>query len=143
MHITLVEIWALLGISYRDHVTNEEVRNTIRHAIGPYNDLITTVRKHKLRWYGHMTRSTGLANMILQDTVQGRRRKGRQKKRLEDNMSEWTGLGLGEALRKAEDRMEWRKLVARSSLMPQWSFRLRDERRDKVDITSIISLRMC
>ena len=24
---------------------NEEVRNTIRHAIGPYEDLITTVRK--------------------------------------------------------------------------------------------------
>ena len=34
-----------LGISYRDHVTNEEVRNTIRNAIGPYQDLVTTVRK--------------------------------------------------------------------------------------------------
>ena len=42
----------LLGISYRDHVTNEEVRNTIRHATGPYEDLIPTVRKRKLRWYG-------------------------------------------------------------------------------------------
>ena len=31
-------------------------------------------------------------------------RKGRQKKRWEDNISEWTRLGLGEALRKAEDR---------------------------------------
>ena len=30
----------LLGISYMDHVTNEEVR----HAIGLYKDLITTVR---------------------------------------------------------------------------------------------------
>ena len=73
----------LLGISYRDHVTNEEVRNTIRHVIGPYEDLITGVRKLKLRWYGHImiTRSTGLAKMILQGTVQGGRRKGRQKKR--------------------------------------------------------------
>ena len=56
-----------------DHVTNEEMRNSIRHAI-------TTVRKRKLRWYGHISRSTGLAKMILQGTVQGRRKKGRQKK---------------------------------------------------------------
>ena len=69
----------LLGISYRDHVTNEEVRNTIRHAIGPYGDLITTVRKRKLRCYEHITKSTGLAKMILEDKVQGGRRKGRQK----------------------------------------------------------------
>ena len=88
----------LLDISDGDHVTNEEVRNTIRLAIGPYEDLITTVRKRTLRWYGHITRSTGLAKMILQGTVQGERRKGRQKKRWEDNIREWTGLGLGGAL---------------------------------------------
>ena len=29
---------------------------------------------------GHITRSTGLAKMILQGTVQGGRRKGRQKR---------------------------------------------------------------
>ena len=71
----------LLGISYTAHVMNEEVRNTIRHAIGSYEYHNTTVRKCKLRWYGHITRSTGLAKMILQGTVQGGRRKGRQKKR--------------------------------------------------------------
>ena len=75
-----------MGISYRGHVTNEEVRNTIRHAIGLYEDRINTVRKRKLRWYGHITRSTGLAEMILQGTVLGRRRKGRQK--WEDNILE-------------------------------------------------------
>ena len=31
-----------------DHVTNDEVMNSIRHAIGPYEDHITTVRKHKI-----------------------------------------------------------------------------------------------
>ena len=117
----------LLGISYRDHVTNEKVRNRIRQAIGPYEDLLTTVKKRKLRWYGHKTRSTGLAKMILQGTVQGGRRRGRQKKRWEDNITEWTGLKLGEALRKAEDREEWRTVVARSSLVPQRSNRLWDK----------------
>ena len=117
----------LVGISYRDHVTNEEVGNRIRQAIGPFEDLLTTVKKRKLRWYGHKTRSTGLAKMILKDTVQGGRRRGRQKKRWEDNVTEWTGLKLGEALRKAENREEWRTVVARSSLVPQRSTRLRDK----------------
>ena len=116
-----------LGISYRDHVTNEKVGNRIRQAIGPYEDLLTTVKKRKLRWYGHKTRSTGLAKMILQGTVQGGRRRGRQKKRWEDNITEWTGLKLGEALRKAENREEWRTVVARSSLVPQRSNRLWDK----------------
>ena len=61
----------LLGISYRDHVTNDKVGNRIRQAIGPYEDLLTTVKKCKLRWYGYKTRLTGLAKMILQGTVQG------------------------------------------------------------------------
>ena len=60
----------LLCISYRDHVTNEEVRYSIRNAIRPYQDLITIERKKiKLRWYRHITRSTGLAKIILQGTV--------------------------------------------------------------------------
>ena len=29
----------LLGISYREHITNEEVRSRIRQPIGPYKDL--------------------------------------------------------------------------------------------------------
>ena len=116
----------LLGISYGDHVTNEEVSNRMRQAIGPYGGLLT-VKNRKLRWYGHITISTGLAKMILQGTVQGGRRKGRQKKRWEDNITEWTGLKLGEALQKAENREELRQVVAQSSLVPQRSTRLRDK----------------
>ena len=57
----------ILRISYKDHVTNEAVRNKIKQAIGPYDDLLTTVKKRKLKWYGHV--SSGLAKTILQGTV--------------------------------------------------------------------------
>ena len=43
----------LLGISYRDHITNEEVKARIGNAIGPYEDLLTTAKRRKLKWYGH------------------------------------------------------------------------------------------
>ena len=117
----------LLGISYRDHVTNEEVKARIGNAIGPYEDLLTTVKRRKLKWYGHVTRSSGLAKTILQGTVQGGRRRGRQRKRWEDNIKEWTGLPWNITLRKAENREEWRKLVVKSTVVPQGSARLRDK----------------
>ena len=67
----------VLGIWYRDHKTNEEVKARIGNAIGPYEDLLTSVKRRKLKWYGHVTRSSGLAKTILQGTVQGGRRRGR------------------------------------------------------------------
>ena len=82
----------LLGISYRDHIANEEVKARIGNTIGPYEDLLTSVKRRKLKWYGHVTRSSGLAKTILQGTVQGGRRRSRQRKRWEDNIKEWTGL---------------------------------------------------
>ena len=106
----------LLGITYRDHISNEEVRNRTRQAIGPHEDLLTTVKRRKLKWYGHVTRSSGLAK-------KGGRKRGRQKKRWEDNIPEWTGMTLGAAMRKAERREEWRELVARSSVAPQQSIK--------------------
>ena len=51
-------------------------------------------------------------------------RRGRQRKRWEDN-KEWTGLEWNILLRKAEKREEWRKLVVKSTVVPQRSARLR------------------
>ena len=98
----------ILGISYKDHITNDEVKQRIKNEIGPYADLLTLVRKRKLQWYGLITRSSGLAKTILQGSVQGKRRRGRPRKSWEDNIKEWTGLDPKDMLRKAEDRKEWR-----------------------------------
>ena len=37
----------ILRISYKDHVTNKEVRDKIQHAIGPQEDLLTIVKRRK------------------------------------------------------------------------------------------------
>ena len=78
----------ILHISYKDYVTNEEVRAKIQQAIGPHEDLLTIVKRRKLQWYGHVSRSSGLAKTILQGTVNGGRRQGGQRKRWEDNIRE-------------------------------------------------------
>ena len=54
------------------------------------------------------------------------RRRGRQKKRWEDNIKEWTGMGFGDSLSAAEDREGWKSIVARVSVVPRRPPRLRD-----------------
>ena len=107
----------ILRISYIDHVTNEEVRAKVQQAIEPHEDLLTIIKRRKLQWYGHVSRSSGPAKTILQGTVKGGRRQGGQRKRWEDNIREWTGLEFGKSQR-AVNREKWRKLVAKSSGVP-------------------------
>ena len=95
----------ILHISYKDHVTNEEVHAKIQEAIRPHEDLLMIVKRCKLQWYGHVSGSSGLAQTILQGTVKGGRRQGRQRKRWEDNIREWTGLEFGKTQRAVENRV--------------------------------------
>ena len=129
----------LLNISYKDRVTNEAVRNRIQNAIGVHDDLLTMVKERKLRWYGHISRSSGMAKTVLQETVKGARRRGRQKKRWEDNFKEWMGMRFGDSLRAAEDREGWKGIVATSSVVPLRPPRLRDwDERSLVKIRKLV-----
>ena len=97
----------ILRISYKDHVTNEEVHAKIQQAIGPHEDL-NIVKRRKLQWYGYVSRSSGLAKTILQGTVKGG-------KRWEDNIREWAGLEFAKSQRAVENREKWRKAVVNLS----------------------------
>ena len=90
-------------VSYKDHVTNEEVHAKIQQAIRLHKDLLTIVKRCKLQWCGQVSRSSGLAKTIVQGTVKGGRRHGRLRKRWEDNR-EWTGLEFGRSQRAVENR---------------------------------------
>ena len=110
-------------ISYKDHVTNKEVRAKIQQAIGPHEDLLTIVNRRKLQWYGHVSRSSGLAKTILQwKGEEDKADKGRGGK---------TTSGTGQAWSSASPRGQWRtgkqrKLIAKLSVVPQRPSRLRD-----------------
>ena len=113
----------ILNISYKDHVTNEEVRAKIQQASGLHEDLLTIIKRRKLHWYGHVSRSSARTKTILQATVKGGRRQG---KRWKDNIGEWTGVEFAKSQRAVENRGKWRKLVAKSSVVPQRPSRLKD-----------------
>ena len=54
------------------------------------------------------------------------RRHGRQRKRWEENIKEWTDLEFAKSQRAVENRGKRRKLVVKSSVVPQRPPRLRD-----------------
>ena len=112
----------ILRTSYKDHGTNEEVRAKIQQAIGSGYHKET---QPAMVW-SFSPRSSGLAKAILQGTVKGGRRQGRHRKRCEDNIREWTGLGFAKSQRAVENREKWRKLVVKSFVVPKQPSRLRD-----------------
>ena len=92
---------------------------------GPHEDL-SNVKRRKLQWYGHVSRSSGLAKTILHVTVKGGRRQSRQRKRWAANIREWTGLEFAKSQRTVENKEKWRKLVAKSFVVPQRPSRVRN-----------------
>ena len=92
----------ILHISYKDHVTNEEVRSKIEQAIGPHEDLLTIVMRHKVQWYGHVSRLSGLDKTILKGTVKG------GKDKADRGRGEKTTSRNGQAWSSASPRGQWR-----------------------------------
>ena len=101
----------ILHISYKDHITT-------RKSV-PRSSRQMDVEKH-------ISRSLDLAKTILQGSVKGERRQGRQWKRWEDTIREWTGLVFAKSQRAVKNRGKWKKLVVKSSVVPQRPSRLRD-----------------
>ena len=46
-------------------------------SVHAYTSCLTIVKRRKLKWYGHVSCSSGLAKTILQGTVKGGRRQGK------------------------------------------------------------------
>ena len=62
----------------------------------------------------------------MKGAVKRGRRQGRQRKRWEDYIREWTGLEFAKTQRAVKNKGQWRKLVAKSSVVLQRPSLFRD-----------------
>ena len=92
----------ILHILYKDHVTNEEVRAKIQQTIGPHEDLLTRVKRRKLQWYGHVSRSSGLPEPSCKAQWKGEEDKASRKR------GGKTTSGNGQAWSSPSPRGQWR-----------------------------------
>ena len=98
----------ILNISHKDHVTNKEVCAKIHQARRPHDqDLLTIKRDANCSGMVMSPAHQVWPKSSLQGTVKGGRRQGRQRKRWEDNIREWTGLKFGRSQRAVENRKKW------------------------------------
>ena len=93
-----------------------EVCRQIEDVGSPFENLLTTVKRWKLQWYGHVTLSNGLAKTVLQGTLQGGRKHGCQHMKWINNVKEWSGLSTAKMNAAAIDRQKWQNIM--KSLVP-------------------------
>ena len=73
------------------------------------------VRRRKLRFFGHVIRGNGLERTIITGKVNGKRKRGRPPTLWLKDTESSTGMTLQEAVRAAEDRERWRRIVKTTS----------------------------
>ena len=106
------ELWCyrrVLRISWTEKKTNDEVLRRITCK----DRLLDILNRRKLKFVGHVMRSESLEKNLLTGMVIGNRRRGRPKTRLSDNIKDICGLTMVQVERKAQDRVEWRRMVER------------------------------
>ena len=67
---------------------------------GRLEPLLATIKRRKRAWFGHVPHHDSLSKTILQDTLEGGRRRGRQRKNLMDNIQEWTKSAQAKTVHK-------------------------------------------
>ncbi|KAK2184433.1 hypothetical protein NP493_266g02004 [Ridgeia piscesae] len=103
-----------LRISYTEHRTNDFVRQLTIYA-GRQEPFLATVKRWKQAWYGHISRQSSLAKIILQGTVDGKQCRGRPMKSWLDNFKDRMKQPTARLQRMVEDRQRWRIMVAKAS----------------------------
>ena len=112
--IMAAEMWIcrrMLGVSWKEKRTNASILS----ELDVKKELLGKIMTLKLAYFGHIMRGSGspLTLQIVEGMVEGKRKRGRQKKQWFDNIREWTGLSYMRAKRSAQNRSAWRRTIKR------------------------------
>ncbi|KAG1656182.1 Transmembrane and TPR repeat-containing protein 4 [Nymphon striatum] len=87
-------------VSWTERRTNEYVLR----MLGIKKQLLNIVKERKLKYYGHIKRHQTVQRITLEGKVEGKRSRGKQRLKWEDNIKGWTKRSMEECGRLAKDR---------------------------------------
>ena len=107
------EMWCIrrmLRIPWTARITNEEV---LRRASAK-RTLMNEITKRQMKWVGHVIRAKEIEHECLMGKIEGKRARGRQRKKFMDSLLERMGgeSTVAEVARMAENRVRWRAMIA-------------------------------
>ena len=112
--IRSLEMWIyrrMLKISYQQHISNE----SILVGLNVKPQLMKMVKERKCKYFGHIVRGERYEyqRLLLEGTVDGKRGRGRPRNTWFSNIRDWMGIDYATAVRKAQDRDQWRSMVSK------------------------------
>ena len=109
--IDVFELWCWRRLS-RVPWTSRRSNQSILKEISPGCSLEGLMLKLKLQYFGHlMQRADSFENTLMLGKIEGRRRRGRQRMRWLDGISDLMDMGLGELREFVMDRKAWHAAV--------------------------------
>jgi hypothetical protein len=110
--VTRLEAFEMKGLRsiLRVPWTAKKTNEWVLEKAGTKRELLATVKWRKLAYCGHVMRKHGdsLEKQIMQGTLPGSRSRGRPRTSWIENITQWTGLTVGQLIRKVENKDKWR-----------------------------------